>query len=304
MIPELLMAPPSTWHTTTPNNVWMTEDLEPANHPRAWQQWHTLYSTLASEVMVSLLPLPAGHPDLQDVVFVANLGIALPGNTVILSNFTAPARHNETAVGQAYFPARGANVHVAPHKFEGEADFKHLHDNVYIGGYGQRTQLETYEWMTEQFGLTIIPVFMRDEHLYHLDCSVLPLTPTDVAIVVDLFEPAELKAIEEHATIWDVSRDSALAGICNSLVIDNDAYNCSNISTFSTANKHSLGYFEERAKNQELEDLAADTGLDLTFVNVDEFVKSGALLSCLVMDLTALSIPLPTVEPSEVVATI
>ena len=47
-------------------------------------------------------------------------------------------------------------VHMCPFKWEGEADLKYLYDNVYIGGYGIRSDIKAYEWMEEKFDMKII----------------------------------------------------------------------------------------------------------------------------------------------------
>ena len=38
-------------------------------------------------------------------------------------------------------------------------------------------------------------------------------------------------------------------------------------------------------KNRRLEDIAADHAFELTFLNLSEYLKGGALLSCMVMHL-------------------
>jgi hypothetical protein len=44
-------------------------------------------------------------------------------------------------------------------------------------------------------------------------------------------------------------------------------------------------YSEEKQKNRKLEDLATQYAFELSFFNLSEFLKSGALLSCMVMHL-------------------
>src|SRR5262249_36901452 len=133
-------------------NPWMLdlegEQREP-NFRRAASQFLELYRNIAAEALVYLLPTPRDG-NLQDLIYTANLGIVLehlPGcNTVVISNFTSPPRQGEAPVGIKFFEAMGYEVHVPPAKFEGEAELKHLHDNVYAGGYGIRSEAKTYEW--------------------------------------------------------------------------------------------------------------------------------------------------------------
>ena len=48
-----------------------------------------------------------------------------------------------------FFELMDYQVHMCPFKWEGEADLKYLYDNVYIGGYGIRSDIQAYEWMEE-----------------------------------------------------------------------------------------------------------------------------------------------------------
>ena len=54
---------------------------------------------------------------------------------------------------------RGVNYYdVAPSYWEGEAEIKYLHDNIYIGGYGARSEPRAYAWMEEQFDMRVVQV--------------------------------------------------------------------------------------------------------------------------------------------------
>jgi len=161
--PGYLMCPPFSHDTGAPNNVWMTDYKEgerSVDRRRGLTQFLDLYNFLASEGLVYLLPAPM-KSGLQDQVFVANLAF-IPEHleereTAIISRFTSPPRKGEAKYGQAFFEAMGYRVIESPYRFEGEAEIKHLHDNVYIGGYGERTDRATYDWMEDEFGMKIIP---------------------------------------------------------------------------------------------------------------------------------------------------
>ena len=150
---------PFSYSTNVANNVWM-QDLGEADrtpdHRRAMTQFLEMYRYLASDALVYVLPTPRGC-ELQDLVFTANLGIVLEHvaeqDVVVLSNFTSEPRRGETAVGEQFFSMMGYRTYVPAGRFEGEAELKHLHDNVYVGGYGQRSERETYEWMSRQFDM-------------------------------------------------------------------------------------------------------------------------------------------------------
>ncbi len=286
--PAYLLNVPFSLQAGTPNNVWM-EELKPSERhidiKKAVNQFMQLYNFLASESVVYLLPTPHLQ-GLQDLVYTANLGIVLDHlpdhNTVILSNYSSEVRIPETQVGESFFQEMGYNTAIPPFHFEGEAELKHLYDNVYIGGYGIRSDKRAYEWMEEKFDMRVIKVKETDPYLYHLDCTIFPVTKEEVMVCTKMYTPEEIKQIEAVSNIIDVGEDEAFFGICNSVRMGNILLNASNIHEM----KRSDQYYEgERQKNRILEDIAVQYGFETAFFNLSEFMKSGALLSCMVMHL-------------------
>ena len=285
---SFLMCPPFSHDVAEPNNVWMTEYAEGErrlDRRRSHAQFLDLYNFLAAQALVYLLPAPATS-GLQDQVFVANLAF-IPSHlemreTAIISRFTSPPRKGESQYGRTFFEAMGYRVVESPHRFEGEAEIKHLHGNVYIGGYGERTDRATYDWMSHEFGMNIIPVLEKDSHLYHLDCSIFPLSQEETIVATSLFTPEEIRAIEKVTGIIDVTEDQAYFGICNSLRVRNMILNSSHLHDLKPGHEHYAG---ERDKNRKIEDICADRGFEPAFFNLSEYHKSGALLSCMVMHL-------------------
>ncbi len=286
--PSFLLNFPFSLSAAQANNVWMQE-LDPAarqiDRRKAHRQFLDLYHFMASEALVYVLPAPASCR-LQDLVYTGNLGIVLDHlpdrNTVVLSNFEAEARVGEAALGASFFRSMGYDVQAAPGKFEGEADLKHLHDNVYIGGYGMRSQRETFEWMERTFDMRIIKVEKVDEHLYHLDCSVFPITSERTLVCTELFSRGEVAEIEQYTEVIDVSADECYSGICNSVRLFNTILNASHLHELRAGTQD---YADELAKNRKLEDIAVNLGFEVSYFNLSEYHKSGALLSCMVMHL-------------------
>ena len=132
----------------------------------------------------------------------------------------------------------GYQTHYCPHKWEGEADLKYLYDNVYIGGYGIRSNIKTYEWMEKEFDMNILKVAMTDEYLYHLDCSIFPLNGDQTLVATELFDPQELKEIEKYTEIIDVDTDDALCGMTNSVRMGNMILCASNISEMKKTDEY------------------------------------------------------------------
>lgn len=286
--PAFLLAFPFSLSTDVPNNQWMT-DLPPekrqVNQKRAMLQFLEIYRFISSEALVYLLPSP-GECHLQDLVYTANLGAVMEHledkNTVVMSNFTSEPRRGEEQLGMRFFEQMGYEVIIPETKFEGEAELKHLHDNVYIGGYGLRSQRETYDWMEKTFDMKIIKVEAVDPYLYHLDCAVFPITHEDTLVCTELFGKEEIAAIEEETNIIDVSVDDAYSGICNSVRLSNTIMNSSHIHELKAGTQD---YDWEIHKNRSIEDIAARMAFEVSYFNLSEYHKSGALLSCMVMHL-------------------
>ena len=277
---------PFSLATTDPNNIWMQEltDEELAiNRPKAYKQFMDLYNFMAGQSLVHLLP---AEGNFQDQVYVANLGLQLPHikdeNHILLSNFTSDPRKGEELVGEKFFQQMGYKTHISPYKWEGEADIKYLYDNVYIGGYGIRSNIKTYEWMEKEFDMNIIKVAMTDEYLYHLDCSIFPLNQDQTLVCTELFDGNELAEIGKHTDIIDVDIEDALGGMTNSVRMGNMILCASNISEL----KKSHEYYEgEKHKIESLEKICSDAGMEPVIFNLSEYMKSGAMLSCMVMHL-------------------
>ena len=285
-IQSFVMNFPFSLSTADPNNIWMQEltDEELAiNKPKAYKQFMDLYNFVAGGALVHLLP---SEGNFQDQVYVANLGIHLPHikneNHIILSNFTSDPRKGEELVGEKYFNQMGYKTAISPYKWEGEADLKYLYGNKYIGGYGIRSNIKSYEWMEETYNMDIIKVAMVDEYLYHLDCSIFALNQDQTLICTELFDEEEIKMIEKETEIIDIDVDDALCGLTNSVRLGNMIMCASNISEL----KKSHEYYEgEVHKIKTLEKICGDAGMEPVIFNLSEYMKSGAMLSCMMMHL-------------------
>jgi N-dimethylarginine dimethylaminohydrolase len=277
---------PFTLATSDPNNIWMqelTDDELAINRPKAYKQFMDLYNFVSGQSLVYLLP---SEGNLQDQVYVANLGLQLPhikdDNVILLSNYTSDPRKGEELVGEKFFNQMGYKTHISPYKWEGEADIKYLYDNVYIGGYGIRSNVKAYEWMEKEFDMNILKLAMTDEYMYHLDCSIFALNQDQTLICTELYDPEEIKMLEKHTDIIDVTVDDALGGMTNSVRLGNMVLCASNISEL----KKSHEYYEgEKNKIKTLEKICSDNGMEPVIFNLSEYMKSGAMLSCMMMHL-------------------
>ena len=286
--PSFLLCFPFSFSTEVPNNPWMKDLDEERRRPdfkRSAAQFLELYRYLSSEALVYVLPTPR-DARLQDLVYAANLGVVLTHlddkNTVVISNFTSEPRRGETRVGVDFFRQMGYDVSVPPTKFEGEAELKHLFGNVYVGGYGIRSEEETYAWMEKSFDMQVVKLRLTDPYLYHLDCLIFPITKENTLVCTELLEPEEVLELEKVTNIIHVSAEEAYSGICNSVRLPKVVLNSSHLHELK---KGSEDYQHELQKNRKLEDIAANLALEVCFFNLSEYHKSGALLSCMVMHL-------------------
>lgn len=285
-VPSYVMNFPFTLDTSNPNNIWMQE-LSPeelkVDKRKAYKQFMDVYNFISAGALVYLLP---NEGNFQDQVYVANLGLQLPHlkdkNTILLSNYTSEPRQGEEYVGEKFFNMMGYDTHISPYKWEGEADLKYLHDNVYIGGYGIRSDIEAYKWMEENFDMNIIKVEMVDDYLYHLDCSIFPLTSEDTLICTDFYEPEEIKLIEQYTNIIDIPEHIHYYDITNAVRYGNMVLGSSFIHELD---KDHEWYDGEKAKIDFMEKICYKLGLEPVFFNISEYAKSGAALSCMVMHL-------------------
>ena len=286
--PSFLLCFPFSFSTEVPNNPWMKDLDKERRRPdfkRSAAQFLELYRYLSSEALVYVLPTPR-DARLQDLVYAANLGVVLTHlddkNTVVISNFTSEPRRGETRVGVDFFRQMGYEVSVPPTKFEGEAELKHLFGNVYVGGYGIRSEEETYAWMEKSFDMQVVKLRLTDPYLYHLDCLIFPITKENTLVCTELLEPEEVLELEKVTNIIHVSAEEAYSGICNSVRLPKVVLNSSHLHELK---KGSEDYQHELQKNRKLEDIAANLALEVCFFNLSEYHKSGALLSCMVMHL-------------------
>jgi N-dimethylarginine dimethylaminohydrolase len=272
---EFAMCQPKFISTEIANNKWM-EDLADVDrkidNDKAMRQFFGLYSLLTQESFVHLIPPKEG---LQDQVYCSNAACVLAhqDKTAILANFEANGRTGEEYQAKGLLSSLGYDCVKPPYSFEGEADLKWIRDNIYIGGYGQRTSLKALEWIEQNYDAKIIKLEKIDPYLYHLDCSVFPLDINNVLVCTEIVSRKTLQEIQNAAHIISVSYQQALESITNSIRLGSVVHNIGSPTDGTTS-------------SQKLIDICRNYNLSPSFVDLSEFVKSGAGLSCLIMHLT------------------
>ena len=167
--------------------------------------------------------------------------------------------------------------------FEGEADLKFVRDNIFVGGYGIRSDIEAFEWMEKQFDLNIIKCHITDERNYHLDCQFSPITMDKALVCTESFEPEDLKEIEKVVEIINIPKDEAYCMACNIVRVGANILVSSSLTAMHASDDK---YLTEVTKVERLNHICSQNGLGLVCFNLSEFDKSGAALSCMVMHLS------------------
>jgi N-dimethylarginine dimethylaminohydrolase len=123
---------------------------------------------------------------------------------------------------------------------------------------------------------------MVDEYLYHLDCSIFALNQEQTLVCTELFDEEELYEMEKYTEIIDIDVDDALCGLTNSVRLGNMIMCASNISEMKKSHEYYAG---EVHKIKTLEKICSDAGMEPAIFNLSEYMKSGAMLSCMMMHL-------------------
>lgn len=279
----IVLCPPTYVDTRIHNNSWMDEKVSGnliIDREKFMGEWYNLYNILSANALVYLIPPRKKY---QDQTYVNSFVCLADGKNIILSNFKGKGRAGEEIEAEILLSSLGYNIHKSPFYFEGfpECKFSGQKDkegrDIYYGGYGQRSNIKTYDWMEEKFNIKVIKLKEKDPFLYHLDCSVFVLNKDNLMICTKVFNKKEIKEIEKITNICDVSIDAAYSGICNSIKLSGIVVNGSSIDYMKETDKY---YDLEEKKNDELEKICYEVGLELVYVSLSEACKSGALASC------------------------
>lgn len=272
-VPAFVMNFPFSVSNRICNNALM---LDYKDHPyiydAAFAQFMSLYREITRDALVYMLP--SRDMTLQDLVYTANVGIYLPHiqekDIIILSNFTSFPRLGEERVADTFFQSMNYYTIQCPYRFEGEADIKILRDNIYVAGYGLRTECKTHEWMSDRFGMEVISLRMTDPKLYHFDCVFFKIDDENALVATEALSPLDLRRLENYINITPVPTRYLYYGWTNSIRL---------------GQKVLYAIEDEGDGDRDFAALMETFGLETVYKDLDEFAKSGADLSCMLMHL-------------------
>lgn len=277
-MPVFTLCPPVYAENTIKNNPTMQEHKnKPIDKNKFLAEWYNLYNVLAANALVYLLTPIKGLQDQTYVNSFAYLPHYTKKDTIILSNFTAEGRAGEEEVAGGLLADLGYELHKCPFKFEGDAELKWLRDDIYLGGYGFRTDIRALNWIEETFGAKIIKIKETDEILYHLDCSAFVFNDFTVMLCAEIMDSKTVHEIEKLAAIIPVSRADAYEGICNCIKVEDAIYNSSPLEFMKPTEDN---YGLQKHKNETLERICRENGSELIYFDLRECESSGAKCSC------------------------
>jgi N-dimethylarginine dimethylaminohydrolase len=267
MTHRVLMCEPTHYGIEYEINPWMhrANRVDPA---RALEQWHGLYNALsAAGVSIEVIDQ---QPGLPDMTFTANAGV-VRGRTFIPSNFRYPERQHEAEHFIRWFADRGyeiATIH-EPHYWEGEGDVLASGRRA-LAGYRFRTELRALDHLDELLPLEVIRLELVDPRFYHLDTCLCPLSERDALFYPPAFSPeAQAELARCFPGLIPVVEAEALRFACNAFPAEGKlVMNAGCPRTMAAA--RTLGY-------------------ECIEAPMDEFIKAGGSVKCLVLGLDTIA---------------
>tara|TARA_B110000977_G_scaffold199598_1_gene287438 strand:+ start:55 stop:393 length:339 start_codon:yes stop_codon:yes gene_type:complete len=101
-------------------------------------------------------------------------------------------------------------------------------------------------------------------------------------VCTELYDKSELAHISKYTNVIDIDVDDSMYGMANSVRLGNMILCASNISEMKRGDEF---YEGEKHKIASLEKICSDEGMEPIIFNLSEYMKSGAMLSCMVMHL-------------------
>lgn len=262
-MPKILMCPPQFFDVNYSINAWM-DTSNKVDVDLAKQQWNVLYNGI-NDLEETIFMNP--EENLPDLVFTANSGI-VHKNIFIPSNFKYPERQGETKHFEFFFLKQGFNILKLPlaYNFEGAGDMLRYSDNeTYFGGYGFRTDLESYDFLGKILGVEIFKLNLINPYFYHLDTALCPVSKNLVVYYPGAFSEESRTLIESKADTIVVPENEAMKFACNMVAIENNILMPS-------------GCPETRI-------MLKDSGFTVQEFDMSEFQKSGGACKCLTFEM-------------------
>ncbi len=195
---------------------------------RAAAAQHAAYKASLVAAGAEVLELPFVHSAF-DSVFSKDPALLLERRGLkraLLARLRYPERQREQAARADFFERHGFEVVCEPTgpSWEGGDIVMLPSGRAMFLGYGPRSRREAAAWLEHHAQIPVVPLELRDPHLYHLDMA-LAVLPDGTALVCESALTADSMRVLERAAgvrqVVTVRRDDALAFGLNLVAIGN-----------------------------------------------------------------------------------
>ena len=243
----------------------------PIDRVRAQQQWENVRRALQDSGLRVELIDPV--KDLDDMVFAANQVFVgqhpSVGKFIVPSRMRFASRQKEVTFYVEWFRQRGyqvINLDLKGEYLEGHGDLIWHPDGSRVwAAYGFRSSrggVERFAAEMSKLGIPVTTVELVDEHCYHLDTCLCPLSKDAALIYPGALADSAVEAVRQgFHRVHTLSREEALAFIANGVVAN--------------------GRFLTPRVTPNLARILAAEGLTAEVVETSEFEKSGGSIFCM-----------------------
>ena len=274
----VLMCHPAHFTVIDVKNSFMQGQVGSIDKERALHQWHELAETYRSlGVDVHVLDPVA---DLEDMVFCANPVCVFPRNDgaadVIPSHMNHPSRQREVEHALEWFENWGCHTTRLPEgagHIEGHGDVLVVPGRrLALGGHGGRTERGALDALAAACDITLIPLALAGDTVYHLDTCLAVLDENTVLVHPPAFREGAMETLANlfpRVLLADPSEASEHLAV-NVHALADGAVVMGAQSPRTAARLHEAGYRP-------------------VTVDVSEFHKSGGSVFCMRLDVPDLT---------------
>lgn len=277
---KVLICTPEYFDIVDVKNVHMEGNVGGLNINLAVKQWNDLKSVYQSwkqnGILDDVLEIE-GAPGLEDMVFTANQSFPwmLDGRkAVIISRMRHASREREVPYFREFYRNQGYELLelTGSFHFEGMGDLiPHYGKNLLYGGYGHRTDSESYKEISRLLKAPVVLLRLEDPRFYHLDTCFIPADENTVLLTPAAFRKEDLHGLKKlFKNIIEIPDEEA----------DNFfALNAHLVNDQKTKKKAALLQKGTTVMKRELNKL----GFEVTEIDTSEYIKSGGSCFCMKM---------------------
>ncbi len=265
---KVALVSPTYYDVVYSINPWMNTEVK-VNKTAAIYQWEEVKAKLEEfEIQVIIIESVANFPDM---VFAANAGMRF-GEKYIVSKFRDFERQGESIYYANAMRKLGFSVFKLVGNdsiWEGEACSVFLND-IFLCAIGTRSNIQAYKEIANLLNLNTEKmklIDLIDPYFYHLDVCLCKLNESTVMYCPLAFKRTDNNWIRQQVkNVIEVSYEDALNFACN-------AYCAKNVILLN------------KGISKELRSNLRNFGFKIIEINVNEFIKAGGGVKCLICTL-------------------